>query len=191
VVHKEGQFQESTSGCSRKGAGAAHVDEPYLSAPARARGEANEAKSLTGAPILRPHTIVIPTESPFAVRFTDRCICTLTNGRTGNELRWELFQISVQRGSSNSQLIHEPRVPKKSAEKQQFMSPTVRPLFKGVHRQLRLHSMRLGEDWQIEVRPLTLTHQPPKVLHIKDSIPVPEHERNLEPPPTHIPPPVH
>ena len=70
------------------------------------------------------------------------------------------------------------------------MSASYRPVFNGIHRQLRLLSMRLGEDWQIEVRPLTLTHEPPKLIHIKDSPSIPEHEPNTLALPGQLPAPV-
>lgn len=56
------------------------------------------------------------------------------------------------------------------------MPASYRPIFSGVHRQLRLGSLRLGQDWDVEVRPLALTPQPPKFIHIKDSKPLARHE---------------
>ena len=50
--------------------------------------------------------------------------------------------------------------------------------------------MRLGQDWQVEVRPLSLTHQPPKFIHIKDPIPPSKNEREPKPAAPNLPPPV-
>ena len=47
------------------------------------------------------------------------------------------------------------------------MSDSSRQLFRGVHRPLRLTQLRLGQDWEMEVRPLSLSPQPAKPIHIK------------------------
>gem|GEM_PF-1858228 len=70
------------------------------------------------------------------------------------------------------------------------MAASFRPIFNGVHRQLRLRSLRLGQDWQVEVRPLALTHQPPKLIDIKDSTGPVKNERPNKLDAPNLPPPV-
>lgn len=61
------------------------------------------------------------------------------------------------------------------------MPASFRPIFNGMHRQLRLGCLRLGQDWDVEVRPLALTPHPPKFIHIKDSKPLLIHEPSKSP----------
>jgi hypothetical protein len=39
--------------------------------------------------------------------------------------------------------------------------------FRGLHRPLRLRPLRLGQEWEFEVRPLSLMPQPSKLIQIK------------------------
>lgn len=61
------------------------------------------------------------------------------------------------------------------------MSASFRQFFRGIHRPVRLPQLRLGRDWEIEVRALSLSAQPSKGVHIKikyrtsDSTYGPEH----------------
>ena len=47
------------------------------------------------------------------------------------------------------------------------MPASYRQLFRGIHRPQRLPQLRLGQDWEMEVRPLSLTPQPVKVVQNK------------------------
>jgi hypothetical protein len=47
------------------------------------------------------------------------------------------------------------------------MPVSFRQHFRGHHRPVRLPQLRLGQDWEMEVRALLLTPQPPKPVHIR------------------------
>ena len=67
------------------------------------------------------------------------------------------------------------------------MPATFRPTFNGMHRQLRLRSLRLGQDWHLEVRPLALKNEAPKFIQVKDLPPVSDHEQRNEFSPSDLP----
>ena len=54
------------------------------------------------------------------------------------------------------------------------MLVSFRHFFRGMHRPLRLPPLRLGQDWEMEVRPLSLAPQPPKLIRIKIRYPNPQ-----------------
>lgn len=47
------------------------------------------------------------------------------------------------------------------------MSAIVIKFFRESHRDPRLGPLRMGQDWHVEVRPLSLTPQPRKIINIK------------------------
>jgi hypothetical protein len=75
----------------------------------------------------------------------------------------KFFSIKWRQKTSN---VHEDEMIRPKHH-QVPMAETYRHTFYGAHRQLRLPTLRLGQDWQVEVRPLSLTPQFPKSIHIK------------------------
>lgn len=67
------------------------------------------------------------------------------------------------------------------------MPAPFRPTFHGMHRQQRLRSLRLGQDWHLEVRPLALKNEAPKFIQIKDTPPRSIHEQRNEFPSNDLP----
>lgn len=68
------------------------------------------------------------------------------------------------------------------------MSASFRPTFGGIHRQSRHRSLRLGQDWHLEVRPLALRNALSKSIQVKDLPAVINHESKDKPTNLGIPP---
>jgi hypothetical protein len=65
-----------------------------------------------------------------------------------------------------------------NAKRKQNMPASFIKLFREGHRDTRLPQIRLGQDWNMEVRPLSLTPKEQKLLSIKESAPNPHEPKS-------------